>query len=108
MRAWCEVDVWSGRRRGHGFHVGRGREGVQGPTNVMAPVRCQADGSLASATLADAQAVTRASHTPYGEFRGTVDNTAVDGGWLAQVDFAVVGVVWCVPVGVFVDRDRAV
>jgi len=44
----------------------------QGSTNVMMPVTVQTDGAatpghLASATLDDAQAVTRTSYSPYGE-----------------------------------------
>ncbi|MCB2411230.1 hypothetical protein LGT39_00015, partial [Demequina sp. TTPB684] len=42
-------------------------------------------GTLASATLADAAAVTRTAYTPYGELRGG-DNLAVDRGWLGQVE----------------------
>jgi RHS repeat-associated protein len=63
----------------------------QGSTNVMMPVTVQTDGTLAKATLADAAASTRTSYTPYGELRGTVDNTATDRGWLGQVEDRVVG-----------------
>ena len=62
----------------------------QGSTNVMMPVTVQASGALASATLADAAAVTRTSYTPYGQLRGA-DNTATDRGWLGQVEDRVVG-----------------
>ncbi|MCB2413570.1 hypothetical protein LGT39_12025 [Demequina sp. TTPB684] len=58
----------------------------QGSTNVMMPVTVQeTDGKLASATLADVEAVTRTAYTPYGELRGG-DNLAVDRGWLGQVE----------------------
>jgi RHS repeat-associated protein len=67
----------------------------QGSTNVMMPVHVVADANgttahLAPATLADAAASTRTSYTPYGQLRGA-DNTAVDRGWLGQVEDRVVG-----------------
>jgi RHS repeat-associated protein len=67
----------------------------QGSTNVMMPVHVVADANgttahLAPATLADAQASTRTSYTPYGQLRGA-DNLAVDRGWLGQVEDRVVG-----------------
>jgi len=62
----------------------------QGSTNVMMPVTVQTSGALAPATLADAQASTRTSYTPYGQLRGA-DNTATDRGWLGQVEDRVVG-----------------
>ncbi|WP_291379380.1 RHS repeat-associated core domain-containing protein [Demequina sp.] len=62
----------------------------QGSTNVMMPVTVNPDGSLASATIANAEAVTRTSYTPYGELRGA-DNLATDRGWLGQVEDRVVG-----------------
>ena len=62
----------------------------QGSTNVMMPVTVQTGGALASATLADAQASTRTSYTPYGQLRGA-DNLAVDRGCLGQVEDRVVG-----------------
>jgi RHS repeat-associated protein len=62
----------------------------QGSTNVMMPVHGVADGTLASATLADASAVTRNSYTPYGQLRGA-DNLATDRGWLGQVEDRVDG-----------------
>ncbi len=62
----------------------------QGSTNVMMPVQVEADGTLRSATIADAEAVTRTSYTPYGELRGA-DNLATDRGWLGQVEDRVDG-----------------
>ncbi len=62
----------------------------QGSTNVVMPVTVQTDGTLASATLADASGVTRTSYTPYGQLRGA-DNLAVDRGWLGQVEDRIVG-----------------
>jgi len=62
----------------------------QGSTNVMMPVTVEAGGALASATIADAAAVTRTSYTPYGELRGA-DNLATDRGWLGQVEDRVDG-----------------
>ncbi len=62
----------------------------QGSTSVMMPVTVKLDGSLVSATLADAGGVTRTSYTPYGQLRGA-DNVATDRGWLGQVEDRVVG-----------------
>ncbi len=64
----------------------------QGSTNVMMPATVQkTDGKLAPATLLDAQTATRTAYTPYGQLRGTVDNTATDRGWLGQVEDRVDG-----------------
>jgi RHS repeat-associated protein len=57
----------------------------QGSTNVMMPVQVEANGTLSPATIADAEAVTRTSYTPYGQLRGA-DNLTTDRGWLGQVE----------------------
>ena len=57
----------------------------QGSVSVTMPVTLNPDGTMASATEADAQAVTRTSYTPYGQLRGA-DNLALDRGWLGQVE----------------------
>ena len=57
----------------------------QGSVSVTMPVTVNPDGTMASATVADAQAVTRTSYTPYGQLRGA-DNLALDRGWLGQVE----------------------
>ena len=57
----------------------------QGSVSVTMPVTLTASGTMASATVADAQAATRTSYTPYGQLRGA-DNLALDRGWLGQVE----------------------
>ena len=57
----------------------------QGSVSVTMPVTLTASGAMASASIADAQAATRTSYTPYGQLRGA-DNLALDRGWLGQVE----------------------
>ncbi len=62
----------------------------QGSTNVVMPVTTTTGGAMVAATLSDASLITRTSYTPYGELRGA-DNTAVDRGWLGQVEDRIEG-----------------
>ena len=62
----------------------------QGSVSVTMPVTVNPDGTMASATVADAQAVTVTSYTPYGQLRSDpnvdADSLALDRGWLGQVE----------------------
>jgi RHS repeat-associated protein len=63
----------------------------QGSVSVTMPLSVDPVTRVVSpATVADAQAVTRTSYTPFGVLRGD-DNLALSRGWLGQVEDRVVG-----------------